>query len=268
MLTPFKEIISTFSIASLAHPAEQDLPISFASIGEFHNFVEICYLKSGEAEVILEEKVYIIEDGTFLLCKPLHYHNIRNVGEAPLKLYNLSMKINGGLPNEIFDTPISLDIRTEEKFLSAFYKAHDFINDKADAAVGEIAAYELQSLIVDLCRKPYVEHEILSTPAALTYKAIIETMEREVCSNITLDDIAKSVNISRSYLKALFEKYCDISPKNYYRKLRLREAMRLLQEGCSVSKIAELMNFSYPNHFTQFFKKETGLSPTEYKARL
>ena len=91
------------------------------------------------------------------------------------------------------------------------------------------------------------------------------TEEKEIYSNITLEEIAKRVNISRSYLKTLFAKYCDIPPKEYYRKLRLRETMQLLLDDGSVSEIAERMNFSYPNNFTEFFKNETGMSPTEYK---
>lgn len=268
MLTPFKEITRSFSIESFAHPAEQTLTSDFVAIGEFHNFVEIQFLKSGKAELVIQEKVFNIESGSLLFIKPLRYHKISGIEVAPLKLYNLSMKIRGDLPNGIYDNVFKLDNRSKELFLSAFQKASDFLLGKADAVAGELAAYELQSLIIDVCRNPRVlQHNVLETPSALTYKAIIETMEREVLSNITLDDIAKNLNISRSYLKTLFAKYCDLSPKEYYRKLRLREAMQLLKDGYSVSKIAEMMNFSYPNHFTEFFKNETGMSPTEYRAR-
>ncbi len=266
MLTPFKKVTPAFSVESLAHPYEHNFPSTFASAAEFYNFIEICYLESGKAEIVIEEKVFLVEGGTLVFYAPLHLHKFKSIGATPLKLYNLSMQIRGDLPSEIYDTPFSLEPRLGEKFLSAFRNARAFLEDSADDSLGSLAALELQSLIIDLCRKPSVRHELLSTPSALTYKAIIETMEREVLSNVSLEDIAKSVNISKSYLKTLFVKYCDLSPKEYYRKLRLREAMQFLLDGYSVSKIAEMMNFSYPNNFTEFFKKEAGLSPTEYKA--
>lgn len=265
MLTPFKNVAPAFSIESLAHPHEHNLPAPFSSVGEFYNFIEICYLKSGKAEFVIEEKVYLVEGGTLVFYKPLHFHKFRSVEGNSLKLYNLSMEISGNLPSGIYDTPFSLDSRQEEKFLSAFNAARDFLEGGADDTTGTLAALELQSLIIDISRTPLPHHEYLPTDAARKYKEIIETMEKEIYSNITLEEIAKRVNISRSYLKTLFAKYCDISPKEYYRKLRLRESMQLLLDDVSVSEIAERMNFSYPNNFTEFFKNETGMSPTEYK---
>ena len=35
----------------------------------------------------------------------------------------------------------------------------------------------------------------------------------------------------------------------------------------SVSEIAYLLKFEYPNYFARFFKKHTGLSPTEFRER-
>lgn len=265
ILTPFKKVSPSFSIESLAHPHEHSFPSSFASVGEFYNFIEMCYLKSGKAEFIIEEKVYLVEGGTLVFYKPLHFHKFRSVEGTSLKLYTLSMEISGALPSGIYDTPFSLDSKQEEKFLSAFRAARSFLEGGAEDAVGTLAALELQSLIVDISRIPLPQREYLSTDSARKYKEIIEAMENEVYSNITLDTIAKRVNISRSYLKTLFANYCDISPKEYYRKLRLREAMQLLLDGVSVSEIAERMNFSYPNNFTEFFKKEMGMNPTEYK---
>ena len=33
----------------------------------------------------------------------------------------------------------------------------------------------------------------------------------------------------------------------------------------SVSEIAYLLHFEYPNYFAKFFRKHTGLSPTEFR---
>ncbi len=268
MLTPFKSVTPSFSIKSLAHPFERDFPSSFASVGEFYEFIEICFLQSGKAEFVIEEKVFLAESGTLFIYAPMHLHKFRGLGNSPLKLYTLSMMIEGSLPDGIYDTIFSLDSELQERFLSAFKKARDFLEDKVDDTVGVLASLELQSLIIDICRNQSPRKESLSTGAANTYKSIIETMQKEVFSNLSLGEIAKRLNISLSYLKVLFAKYNDLSPKEYYRKLRLHESILLLHKDITITKIAETMNFSYPNHFTQFFKKETGLSPTEYKAKM
>ena len=63
--------------------------------------------------------------------------------------------------------------------------------------------------------------------------------------------------------KLLFNTYAGISPKSYFNQLRLRHANELLSIGLSVTEVAELMNFSSPNYFSAFYKKHTGISPSE-----
>ena len=268
MPTPFKTVSHSFSIESFAYPFERNFSSKFTFDGELHDFIELVFIQSGKVEVVKENKIYLAEGGTLLFHAPMEFHKIKSAEGTSPKVFNLSMKINGCLPDGIYDNLFLLDIRSEELFLSAFNKAREFLEENAGDSVGEFAAASLRCLILDICKKPYTRQKFLSTPSALTYKAVVETMEREIYSNISLDDIASRVNISPSYLKTLFRKYCDLSPKEYYRKLRLREAIRLLQDGISVSKIAEIMNFSYPNHFTEFFKNQTGVSPSKYRTRL
>ena len=42
----------------------------------------------------------------------------------------------------------------------------------------------------------------------------------------------------------------------------------LLGSTLSVSEIAYSLGFDYPQHFTRLFKKQTGLSPTEYRNQI
>ena len=268
MSAPFKPVLRSFEIESLAYPFERNFSSKFTFDGELHDFIELVYIKSGKVEVVKEETIYLADGGTLLFHAPMEFHKIKSAEGTSPKVYNLSMKVRGSLPDGIYDGLFSLDLRLEERFLAAFSKARNFLEGSASDALGQVACLELEALILDICRYPAHHGEVLSTSAARAYRAVIEAMEHEIYSNVSLEEIAGRVNISRSYLKALFAKFCDLSPKEYYRKLRLREAMRLLAEGASVSKIADMMNFSYPNHFTQFFKKETGLSPTEYRSRL
>ncbi|MEP2657150.1 MAG: helix-turn-helix transcriptional regulator [Sedimentitalea sp.] len=47
---------------------------------------------------------------------------------------------------------------------------------------------------------------------------------------------------------------------------RFELAFRLLAENnCSVTEITLKLGYSYPGHFTRFFKQKVGLSPSEYR---
>jgi AraC-like DNA-binding protein len=50
--------------------------------------------------------------------------------------------------------------------------------------------------------------------------------------------------------------------------MRYRRAVMLLQEGRSVQEISEALGYSYPHHFTRFFRARTGLSPSAYRREI
>lgn len=94
----------------------------------------------------------------------------------------------------------------------------------------------------------------------------VEFIEKNIgdteLSNSTL---AKSVNISEVYLRKLFLKYYDTTPKQYILEVRVRKAKQLLEENrISVTAISQECGFSSVYHFCRAFKQKVGISPTEY----
>jgi AraC-like DNA-binding protein len=84
--------------------------------------------------------------------------------------------------------------------------------------------------------------------------------------NVTVFEVATSMNISDRYLYNLFVKQEGISPKQYLTALRLNNAKRLLRETeHSVSEIAVSVGFPDVLSFSTFFKKHTYCSPTAYR---
>ena len=50
--------------------------------------------------------------------------------------------------------------------------------------------------------------------------------------------------------------------------MKVAKAMSLLRDGKNVSEIADLLGFENQSYFSSVFKRETGISPTEYKKSL
>ena len=98
---------------------------------------------------------------------------------------------------------------------------------------------------------------------AVTY--IEENFNKE---EISCDKLAALCGISYSYLKQLFVKRYHRSPKQYLLRLRLNYACDLLLSGqCTVGQAAQMSGFPDPYFFSKFFKKNLGLSPTEYQKK-
>ena len=84
--------------------------------------------------------------------------------------------------------------------------------------------------------------------------------------NISLESLARLSNISTIYYRKVFNKIYNTSPIKYLIKIRINKAKELLRgDFISISDIAALTGFSSVYTFSKTFKKENGVSPTEYK---
>lgn len=84
--------------------------------------------------------------------------------------------------------------------------------------------------------------------------------------NITISDIAKYLNIDRTYLYRLFKKECGISPQKYLLNFRLRVAVNKLEcTQLSIMEIAEICGFNDVSSFCHQFKKVYKDTPLNYR---
>ncbi len=95
----------------------------------------------------------------------------------------------------------------------------------------------------------------------------INQMRLELNRDLSLDQIAQSVNLSVSYLHHLFRSETGTTPWLYLQSLRLEKAQELLTTTMmSVKQIMVLVGMKDKSHFGRTFKKTFGRSPTEYRA--
>lgn len=83
--------------------------------------------------------------------------------------------------------------------------------------------------------------------------------------DITSEEIAAQVGLSRVHLYRKLLELTNQTASNYIRNIRLNKAAELLKQGkMSVAEIAYEVGFKTPNHFATAFKKVYGMSPSEY----
>lgn len=87
-------------------------------------------------------------------------------------------------------------------------------------------------------------------------------------SNIELEDIAQHVGYSSSHFGSLFQKKTSYSPMGYYNQLKIQRACSYLQfSDLKIKEIAFRLGYYDPFHFSKSFKKETRLTPKEYRKK-
>ena len=91
-------------------------------------------------------------------------------------------------------------------------------------------------------------------------------IESSYASKIRVSEIAKSMNIDRSYLSRLFRERTGQSIQEYLIGVRMSEACRHLLEGRSVGETANLCGYDDSFLFSKLFRRHIGASPTHWRA--
>ena len=86
--------------------------------------------------------------------------------------------------------------------------------------------------------------------------------------NLTLDQLAGLVHVSKYHLSHAFQRSYGTSPISYLISRRIQESRFLLTEtDHTLSQIARILGFSSLSYFSQSFRRLEGVSPMEYRRR-
>lgn len=87
-------------------------------------------------------------------------------------------------------------------------------------------------------------------------------------SNLNVEKLCHDVGLSRAHLNRKMKELFGLTPSEFIRNIRLRKACELLkQPDVDISQIAYSVGFSSQPHFSTAFKRFTGFSPSEYRAK-
>ncbi|MDO5154736.1 MAG: response regulator [Eubacteriales bacterium] len=100
--------------------------------------------------------------------------------------------------------------------------------------------------------------------------SIIECAKEYIGQNynkdISLVDVSREVNISPYYFSKVFKDETGWNFIEYLTNIRIEKAKELLlNTECSMKEICVMVGYSEPNYFSRSFKKNVGVTPTEYK---
>jgi len=84
--------------------------------------------------------------------------------------------------------------------------------------------------------------------------------------DFTVDDLASLLHLSRSVLFKKMKVMTGMSPSEYIKGVRMKYAAELIRRGSySFTEITYMVGINDPHYFSNCFKRQFGLSPTEYR---
>ena len=129
----------------------------------------------------------------------------------------------------------------------------------------------LENFLIELIRKhQFSRHETeTDLPTTLQFDEILRYIDLHYAEKITLDEIAFLFNTNRSTFCREFKTYTGTTFINYIAEKKVQAIKQMLgKKDLLLSDIAETLNFESVAYFCRFFKKQTGITPKEFRQSL
>ena len=97
-------------------------------------------------------------------------------------------------------------------------------------------------------------------------KKITETVEKNMANpKYGINNLAADVNMSKSTLARKLKAVSGMTPSDFIRQIKIQHACHLLEnQNHTVTEVADMVGFDERRYFSTIFKKETGVTPSEY----
>lgn len=231
-----------------------------------HRHFEIYYLRSGERKYFIENKVYQLFPGDFALIPACVLH-----------------KTNGGTYERVLihfdekELPPSFSGTVKNCFsrgvLHVQQKNRGFFEGLLERMWTEYQRNGSSKLLGTYLMALLMEMEQLSatksdfeTPETNYILQVVAYINENFAEDLTVEKLAESVYLSRSHFSRQFKAVTGFAPFEYIHLVRIKAAEALLERtDLSVTEIAMQCGFHDSNYFGDFFRKQQGMSPREWR---
>ncbi|WP_233487105.1 helix-turn-helix domain-containing protein [Tenacibaculum sp. E3R01] len=154
-----------------------------------------------------------------------------------------------------------------DDYLSTYLNSLNNITTSSSKFMIDLLSLKLEELLLYLLNKFGELFENYICSLVLKEESVFQsTIEKNIYSSLTIEEIAFLCNMSLSTFKRNFIKEHDISPGKWFRNKRLDKAKELLEKGnLKVSDIYLDLGYNNLSNFSSAFKTKFGISPSQIK---
>ena len=236
----------------------------------WHRSIEIFAVKDGGLDFYINEKKYQLQAGDFVIVNSNELHSVH--APEPNETIVLQIPLNmfaDYFTSEQFIWFSHSEKADDQKVFGLLEEMYDLNCEKATGyeLLMQSCFYQLEYLLVTRYRKLEVKDELLKNNRQLKRLGVITGYLKEhYAEDISLEKLAEIFGYSPAYLSRMFRKYAKINYKDYLQSVRLKHALKDLEETeLPIGEIA--LNHGFPNSkaFSNLMRKKYGYLPNEYR---
>ncbi len=243
----------------------------------WHSEFEIIRVKQGRLHLYLNNCEHILESGNMAFIGSGTLHRAYPVGcvyECAVFDLKLVVGQSGARVAELLRPILSAEAEIDPNCPAAEGAAGQLL----DAVIDQSPYYELEvvSLVARIfyllyesgCvwTQPHESKRFTHRRAILTL--MIDKIEREYTTKITLGDLAAIAQINEKYLCRFFKEFTGQTPIDYINRLRVdRACYEMNVNRLNVTEAAYECGFNELSYFSKIFKKYKGMTPGQYRSQ-
>ena len=235
-----------------------------------HSLAEICYIIHGKGHLKVNDYVFELNSGDLYILNPYvkHCEFLQKDRQEGFSYYILGI-VNFKLQpdNATVFRPLPLSEKSNIVFLLdkifAELKSQLPAHDEAAKKYFELLLIEIERLYSSRIEPaPFIQIDL--TAQVQSY------IDVNYAGELSSKSIAEHFGRKLNTIEIKFKKAFGLSIQSYILLKRIEGAMRMLESNrnIAVSELAAKAGFYNPTYFSRYFKKITGLSPSEYRKML
>lgn len=262
-------------------------PLFVGSCGTYHLFTklklptyrpkgrldyQLLYIASGKAHFFFNGVEEIVPAGNMVLYRPKEEQRYYYYGTDHTEVYWVHFTGNN-VKNILRKYGISDDMHIIHTGTSLEYKRiflqmiQELKLCKEDYE--ELLVNHLQHLLILIHRlinaKPHNKNIFLMKE--MDYA--VQYFHKNYNKSISIEDFAASQHMSVSWFIRNFKEYTNSTPAQYILSLRISNAQSLLEStNYNITEISDIIGYDNPLYFSRIFKKQSGMSPSEFRKQI
>ena len=244
-------------------------------IMHYHHAFELYFILNGEREYFIEDRFLHVKAGDLVWVPANLLHRTSGPGGTRFLLYFkesfLQKHFSPGtierlVSHETFVfTP---DPGHAEQFQNLFFELLKEYNKKKtqDDDPDELLIAKLLFEILFFLRSHDNSYTTKSNTSGSRMYTIVKYVNDNFHTPLSIQEVADAVGITKDHLCHIFPKYMGMTFVSYLNVVRIKAACEMMRlEKDSILEIASKCGFSSSHYFCKVFKREKGLSPSEYR---
>lgn len=225
-----------------------------------HTFNEVLFFVKGNVTYNVESESKVLSEGDLVLIRPGKYHFAEVNEQTEYERYVLKF------PDSVLPVHLAERLKKQKPFFGnvkkyalTFSQLDSYVDNFSEEDTYSLFVAELTKLLIMLCK----EQNFTATHSDEFIAKLVDYIDANVQSTISLDTLAKQFNFSKSYISNEFKRAMKMPVMQYVRHKKIIAAHQLILAGEKKSVVADMFNFKDYSTFYRSYIKIIGHAPAE-----